>query len=167
MDTTNRLNESGNAMTTQTDAVAYTQQPVQEPWTAAEVMSSPVVTVSTRETLWEAWGLLYRSGLRHLVVLDGTRCVGVVDDHRVVAEWRLGPATPHRRTVGEAMSRQSRAVVPATAISVVARIMLDERTDAIPVVTDAGDILGLITATDIVNLVACGDPHALHTTEKS
>jgi acetoin utilization protein AcuB len=129
-------------------------------------MSSPVVTVSTRETLWEAWGLLYRSGLRHLVVLDGTRCIGVLDDRRVVAECPLGPATPHRRTVGEAMSRQCRVVVPATAISVVARIMLDERTDAVPVVTDRGDILGLITTTDIVNLVACGNPNGLQTLEK-
>ena len=152
-------------MTTQTDTVAHPEQDVQKPLgaTAAEVMSSPVVTVSKHETLWDAWGLLYRSGLRHLVVLDGTRCVGVIDDRRIVAEWPLGPATPHRRTVSEVMSRRCRVVIPATPISVVARIMLDERTDAIPVVTDAGDILGLITATDIVNLVASGDSRPLHT----
>jgi CBS domain-containing protein len=57
-------------------------------------------------------------------------------------------------------------VIPATPISVVARILLDERTDAVPVVTNRGDILGLVTATDIVNVVACSDRDTLQPLEK-
>lgn len=124
--------------------------------TAADVMSTPVVTVSTQETLWEAWGLLYRSGFRHLVVVEGMRCVGVIDDRRIVVEWPLGPAAPHRRTVGEILSRRVRAVVAATPVHDVARIMLEERADAVPVVTERGEILGLVTASDVLAQVAAG-----------
>jgi CBS domain-containing protein len=151
-------------MTVQTDAL---ETHLKEHWRAAQVMSTPVVTVSKDETLWDAWGLLYRSGLRHLVVLDGLRCIGVIDDRRIVAEWPLAPGAPYRRTVGQVISRRCRVVVPATPITVVARIMLDEHADAVPVVTDRGDILGLVTATDIVNVVACGDRDAWQPLEKS
>jgi len=125
--------------------------------TAADIMSSPVVAVSVDETLWEAWGLLYRSGFRHIVVVDGTRCVGVLDDRRIVSEWPLGPVAPHRRKVGEVVNHHSRIVIGATPVRDVARIMLEERTDAVPVVTDRGDILGLVTATDVLDLVARSD----------
>ena len=35
-----------------------------------EIMSAPVLTVEADATLWDAWQLLFVSGLRHLVVLD-------------------------------------------------------------------------------------------------
>ena len=37
----------------------------------ADVMSRPVLTVEVGESLWDAWQLLFVSGLRHLVVIDG------------------------------------------------------------------------------------------------
>jgi acetoin utilization protein AcuB len=122
--------------------------------TAADVMSSPVVTVSTTDSLWDAWGLIYRSGFRHLVVVEGTRCVGVLDDRRIVTEWPLGPAMPHRRSVGDVVSRRWRIVVATTPVHDLARIMLEERIDSIPVVNDRGEAVGLVTASDLLALVA-------------
>ena len=44
----------------------------------ADVMSRPVLTVEVDETLWDAWQLLFVSGLRHLVVLDANDRVNVI-----------------------------------------------------------------------------------------
>ncbi len=136
--------------------VARPPRPATGELIAADVMSSPVVTVSTGDTLWEAWGLIYRSGHRHLVVVDGTRCVGVLDDRRIVTEWPVGPAMPHRRAVGDVVTGRRRIVVSTTPVHDVARIMLEERTDAIPVINDRGEAVGLVTASDLLALVAEG-----------
>ena len=55
--------------------------------TIAEAMSNPVLTVEVDESLWDAWQLLFVSGLRHLVVLneDGV-CLGVLSDRNILAE---------------------------------------------------------------------------------
>jgi CBS-domain-containing membrane protein len=133
--------------TTASDAVDLEQQVR----TAADVMSAPVVTVSINESLWQAWSLLYRCGLRHLVVVDGLRVIGTVDDRRILCEWPIGPMQPHHRTVGDIISRRVHCVLADTPVRAVARIMLDDRTDAVPVVTQRGEALGLITTTDLLN----------------
>jgi acetoin utilization protein AcuB len=118
--------------------------------TAADVMSAPVVTVSVNESLWQAWGLLYRSGLRHLVVVEGSRVVGMIDDRRIVCEWPLGPMGPHHRKVGELLPRRVHCVLSGTPVPTVAQIMIEDRIDAVPVITDRGEVLGLVTTSDLL-----------------
>jgi acetoin utilization protein AcuB len=122
--------------------------------TAADVMSAPVITVSASDTLWTAWGLIYRAGFRHLVVVDGTRCVGVLDDRHIVLAWPFGPLGKHQTGVGDVIARGVHCVLPDTPVPTVAEIMLTERTDAVPVVNGRGEILGLITVGDMLTVLA-------------
>ena len=124
------------------------------PLTAAHVMSAPVVAVSVEDDLWTAWTALYQGGFRHLVVLDGARCVGVVDDRRIVQEWPLGLFRSNRLTVGDVIRRRVRCVLADTTVPQVARIMLREQTDAVPVVNQRGEIVGLVTASDLLSVLA-------------
>ena len=47
-------------------------------------------------------------------------------------------------------------VLPETPASVVARVMVESGTDAVPVVTAAGDLIGMVASTDLVVAVAAG-----------
>ena len=123
-------------------------------WTAADVMSAPVVAISVRDNLWSAWTALYQGGFRHLVVLDGTRCVGIIDDRRIVQEWPLGVLRGSQLTVGEVIRKRIRCVLSETPVPRIARIMLDEQMDAVPVVSQRGEIVGLVTASDLLTLMA-------------
>jgi len=125
--------------------------------TAADIMSRPVLTISVGETLWEAWSLLYRSGLRHLVVVDGSRCVGVIDDRRIALEWPLSPSRDLARRVGQVITGRARCVLPDTAVPELARIMLRNRVDVLPVVTPTGDLTGLVSASDLLLVLAYQD----------
>jgi CBS domain-containing protein len=58
--------------------------------------------------------------------------------------------------VGDVVSRGAWSVLPDEPASAVAKVMTETHCDAVPVVTAAGDLLGLITATDLVAAVACG-----------
>ena len=66
-----------------------------------EIMSTPVLTVEASASMWDAWQLLFVSGLRYLVVLDfGETTLGVIS-HRTVlnqiqrplSTFRAGPCT--------------------------------------------------------------------------
>jgi CBS-domain-containing membrane protein len=124
---------------------------------AREVMSAPVVTVSVEDNLWTAWSALYQGGFRHLVVLAGTRCVGVIDDRRIVQEWPLGPLRSSRLTVGDVIRKRVSCVLAATPVAQVARIMLEEHTDAVPVISQRGEVVGLVTASDLLSVLAAED----------
>ena len=55
--------------------------------TIGEIMSKPVLTVEIGESLWDAWQLLFVSGLRHLVVLDDNGiCIGILSDRNILAD---------------------------------------------------------------------------------
>jgi CBS domain-containing protein len=118
----------------------------------ADIMSNPVLTVEVSESLWDAWQLLFVSGLRHLVVIneDGT-CMGVLSDRNILAEV---PATADN--LGRRKVREVLAMVPLVSVSpmqspiVAARIMADNAVEAVPVLDDRGRLVGIITEFDIV-----------------
>jgi acetoin utilization protein AcuB len=136
-----------SAMASALDATRDPQQLVR---TAADIMSSPVVTVSPTDSVWTAWALLYRCGLRHLVVVEGGRCIGVIDDRRICAEWPLLQAGQHRGTVAEVLPRRTRCVLSSTPLGILARIMLHDHIEAVPVVGPTAEILGLVTISDLL-----------------
>lgn len=118
----------------------------------ADVMSNPVLTVEVGESLWDAWQLLFVSGLRHLVVLneDGT-CLGVLSDRNILAEV---PAT--REVLSRRKVREVLAMVPLVSASpeqsplVAARIMADNAVEAVPVLDGSGRLIGIVTEFDII-----------------
>jgi acetoin utilization protein AcuB len=125
---------------------------------ASEIMSSPVVTIGTEESLGSAWNLLSGTGLRHLVVVEGNRCVGIIDDRRVVQEWPFGPLGLNGTKVGDVLQSRVRCVLVSTPVASIARIMLEERTDAVPVIAANGEVRGVVTIGDMLLVLAHEEP---------
>jgi CBS domain-containing protein len=117
-----------------------------------DIMSNPVLTVEVTESLWDAWQLLFVSGLRHLVVInrDGA-CMGVLSDRNILAEVPATAENLGKRKVSEVL-----AMVPVVSVSpmespiVAARIMADNAVEAVPVLDDRDRLVGIITEFDIV-----------------
>jgi len=124
--------------------------------TAADVMSRFPVTVGRHTSLFAAWGTLRAARARHLVVLDeGHRPVGVLDERDIALEWPPGPLGAHHLPVHELLRLRARPRVRAEDDIVTAgRIMLDSREDALPVVDADGRLLGLVTVWQLVELIA-------------
>lgn len=124
------------------------------PLTAGDVMSAPVVTATPDSSPWAAWSSMATYGVRHLVVTVGDRCVGLVDDREIFAQWPMGPLAMRRLRIESIMRARTTVVLPDTDLRDVARVMVDDRVDAVPVVDKDGRLLGLITASDMVACVA-------------
>jgi acetoin utilization protein AcuB len=115
-------------------------------------MSTPVLTVEADASLWDAWQLLFVSGLRHLVVLetDGSS-LGVISDRNVLAEVPATPEHLQARSVRDVMSRLPHLrVLPADHPTLAAALMTEHSVEAVPVMDDADRLVGIVSESDLV-----------------
>lgn len=124
------------------------------PVVAGDVMSAPTVSIAPSASIWTAWSEMMRTGLRHLVVAEADRCLGVVDDRSVFAEWPMGPLAVRRRTVAGLVRHFTTCVLPDTPLQLVAQAMVDDSTDAVPVIDADSRLVGIVTGSDIARAVA-------------
>ena len=115
-------------------------------------MSQPVLTVETDETLWDAWQLLFVSGLRHLVVIDRFgQTVGVLSDRNILAEV---PATAEHlsgKRVSDVLARVPVVVIgPHADPREAAAVMARATSEAVPVIDEDGRLVGIVTESDLV-----------------
>lgn len=134
------------------DAAAFAVAPVR----VGDLMSQPVLTVEVAESLWDAWQLLFVSGLRHLVVLDeGGSCVGVLSDRAVLSDLPMTPEHMGRRRVGDVLARVPLIhLSPDQSPTDAARLMTRHSIEAIPVIDDEERLVGVVTGSDLVRWLA-------------
>jgi CBS domain-containing protein len=124
--------------------------------TAAQVMSRRPKTVDSQTSLFTAWGQLHGAHDRHLVVIDeGVRPIGVLDERDIALEWPAGPLGAHHLPVHELLRLRTRPRVRAEDdVAKVAATMLAAREDALPGVDEDGRLLGLVTVWHCLELLA-------------
>lgn len=121
-------------------------------------MQTKLVTVGPDERANAALYTMKKKGIRHLLVTDSSKLLGIVTDRdfRLV---RPSPATSlsiyevhyllEKMKVKEIMTKKVVTVAPETPIADAARLLLNRRIGALPVVKDA-KVVGIITETDII-----------------
>jgi acetoin utilization protein AcuB len=108
------------------------------------IMQSNLVTVAPETTLAEAFRLTRRRGIRHLLVVEHDRLVGIVSDRDL-------KGVTGASTMGEIMTRAVMTLPPSAPVEEAARLMVRERISAVPV-TLGERLLGMVTETDVLGL---------------
>lgn len=129
--------------------------PLLEDAQVKDVMSRQVLTVEVSESLWDAWQLLFVSGMRHLVVLDEDgACLGILTDRGILAEIPATADHLQRRTVRDVLGRVPLiSVSPQDDPQAAGRLMVAHAVEAVPVVDDQGRVIGLVTEADLIRWV--------------
>jgi CBS domain-containing protein len=124
--------------------------------TAGQVMSRSPRTIDSQASLFSAWGKLHGEHNRHLVVIDeGVRPIGVLDERDIALQWPPGPLGAHHLPVHKLLRFRTRPRVRAEDdVAEVAATMLGAREDALPVVDEDGRLLGLVTVWHCLELLA-------------
>ncbi len=125
-------------------------------------MSREVVTVSPETTLPEAHRLVMEKRIRRLPVVKDGKLVGIVtrSDIRgaqpssatVLNVWELNYLLA-RLKVEEIMTPNPHTVSPEATIGEAAQVMLEHKIGALPVVEKDGQVIGIITESDIFSMV--------------
>jgi CBS domain-containing protein len=127
--------------------------------TIRELMTGGVITVRPETAVLEARDLMARERIRHLLVTDaGGALVGIVTDRDIrlnlpsqatsLSVWEINYLLLNL-TVERVMTRSVVTVGPDRPARDAARLMLDRKIGALPVLDD-GHLVGIITETDIV-----------------
>ena len=123
--------------------------------TAQELMTTPPRMIDANADVREAAELLHRERLARLLVVDAGEAVGVVAISDLVALLAVEEGDGHR--VRDAMSRGFVVCAPDTSLPALARAMSERRSRSVVVLGRRGEVLGVVTGTDLLPRVASGD----------
>lgn len=124
----------------------------------SDLMSRIVISAEGTTPVLEARALMQKHRIRHLLVVDDGRLQGIVTDRDI----RLNMASPATSlsvweinyllaglTASQVMTRNVIVIDPARDAREAARIMIDHKIGALPVLEGAR-LLGIITETDLL-----------------
>ena len=123
-----------------------------------DLMTSSCVTAPPTMPVLEARPLMLEKRIRHLLVTDGPKLVGIVTDRDIrlnlpspatsLSVWEINYLLA-RMTVGSVMSKDVVTIGSGADAREAAQMLLDHRIGALPVV-DQGRLVGIITETDLL-----------------
>ena len=119
----------------------------------AEVMTQGVQTISPDAAAVDAWELMRRKGIHHLVVTADSRVIGVLSNRD--AGGRSGASIRARSHVGDLMTTSVVTVDPATTVRRTANLMRGRTIGCVPVV-DGTRLVGIVTISDLLELLGRG-----------
>lgn len=136
---------------------------------ARDLMTAPVLSLPSDSTLKEAWAVMTRRGFRHIPVtsMHGT-LVGMVSDrdllHHVPELITLANTSQAaQRKLAEIMTTRVISATPTTDIREIARVMLDERIHAVPILDGNRHLVGILSTRDLLHGIAKHGPIELWT----
>lgn len=118
-----------------------------------EVMTEGVQTVLSTMSADDAWELMRRQGIRHLVVTRGRDVVGILSASD--AGGRSGASVRAGKTVADLMTGHVASVAPTDTVRSLANVMRGHTIGCVPVI-DRGRLVGIVTLSDLLELLGRG-----------
>lgn len=129
---------------------------------AADVMTSPVITIPELTPVPVAAALLAAHGFTAAPVVDSRqRMVGIVTESdlvrgRIAPEWATTESVPAAATVSGVMTPDPLSAGPEDDLAEVVWLMQDGSVRSVPVVRD-GKLVGIVTRRDVLRVIARGE----------
>lgn len=127
-----------------------------------ELMTRTPITTGPDTSVLDARRRMLQERIRHLLVTEDERLLGIVTDRDIrlnlpspatsLSVWEINHLVA-RLTVGQVMSKYVITVDPDRDARDAARVMLDEKIGALPVV-ESERLVGIITETDLLRAFA-------------
>ncbi|HEY9686259.1 MAG TPA: CBS domain-containing protein [Coleofasciculaceae cyanobacterium] len=118
-----------------------------------DFMITDVKSASSNETAEAAWSRMQKNHIRHLVVIDDGRIIGMISERdlgRFDEGWQR-----ERMLVRDVMTKNVITAESEMNIREAANLMRGSTIDCLPIV-EQGELVGLITTTDLLELLGKG-----------
>ena len=125
---------------------------------ASQIMKQPVVTMSPTTSIKEAWDLITTRRFRHVpVVNDEGHLIGILSDRTLFKELysadQQSTSSSRDQTVADLMVTHVLTALPNTDIAAIAKILIENRIGAMPIVDQTDKIVGILTRSDILRTI--------------
>ena len=121
--------------------------------TIAEVMTRDVQTVPATMRAPQAWELMRRRRIHHLVVTEGSRVTGVLSDDD--GDGAGGAILRADSTVADLINSDVVTIEPTEPVRKAARLMRRRSLSCLPV-TKGRKLVGVLTVSDLLDVLARG-----------
>jgi len=116
---------------------------------AAQIMTSPVLTIPPETSLRQAWALMQEQEVSHLMVVDADeRALGIISIHDIMQRGTDSPIS-----VTQAYHRQMIVASPDTEVSSIAASFVRYPIGAIPVIGRDEKLEGIVCRTDLIRML--------------
>ncbi|MBI3403033.1 MAG: CBS domain-containing protein [Acidobacteria bacterium] len=119
-----------------------------------EVMTEGVQTVAPTMAASDAWELMRRKQIHHVVVTRGSDVIGILSDRD--AGSRAGAGVRSGRTVAELMTSHAVTLSPEDTVRKAANLMRGRTIGCLPVTDKRGRLVGIVTVSDLLDLLGKG-----------
>lgn len=130
---------------------------------ALDVMSKSVATIESEAPAEAARARMRERRIRHLVVVEGRDVVGIVSSHDV-GGTRAGAPLAGKR-VADVMTPYAVTVTPDAPVRKIANVLRGRTLGCVPVM-DGSKLVGIVTVTDLLELIGRGLERGFVKTER-
>jgi len=118
-------------------------------------MTAPPVTIAPDETLVTATALMERTGVHHLLVVDGSRMAGILSSADLLKLALMAPTPAETLDIRVREVMQSRVAVlrDNASLNEAARALTLGGFHALPVLAADGTPVGMVTTSDLVRIL--------------
>jgi acetoin utilization protein AcuB len=111
-----------------------------------DCMTKDPITISTTEDVQYGFYLLKKHDIRQMPVTNNGNILGIITerDLRMVIEKEYGI------NIESAMSKNLQTIIEDDSIETAAKIIHDNKYNSLPVVDKGGQLVGIITVTDVI-----------------
>jgi CBS domain-containing protein len=118
-----------------------------------DVMTEGIKTIAPTAAAEDAWNMMRFNRIHHLVVTNGRRVLGVLSDRD--AGGRRGASVRTNSVVADLMTAPAVTVEPTMTVRQAANVMRGRSIGCL-VVVDSGHAIGIVTVSDLLELVGRG-----------
>lgn len=115
---------------------------------AIEIMSHPVITYSIETTCIEIKKEMEKRDIRHIPITDDKKIIGLISDRDLLKISSHKDLKKIR--VDEIMTTVLIVAHQETPMAHIARVLVEEKISALPIIDDQDKIVGIITQADIL-----------------
>ena len=127
--------------------------------TVDDIMTSDVITAGMDDTVGGIAKIFEVHHFHHIPVVEGTRILGVVSDRDILKA--ISPyantacedardSNTLRKKAHQIMTRKVVTICPTDSVIEAAQIMLENKFNCLPVLSNAGAVVGMVTKTDLL-----------------
>ena len=118
-----------------------------------EIMAKNVVTIESDKTVWDACDVYNNHKIGCLVVTKDGHLEGIVTERDIIYRVITNQKDPRNTKIEEIMSKDIKSILPTAEVKEAAEIMNENNIKKLPVISDNGNLVGIITITDIADMI--------------
>jgi len=118
-----------------------------------EIMTKNVVTIDSEKSVWDACDVYNNHKIGCLIVIKDEYVNGIVTERDIIHRVIINQKDPRNTKISDIMSKDIKSISPSSDVKDAAEKMSLNNIKKLPVIADNGDIVGIITITDIANML--------------